>query len=118
VPRGSTVALWVSQPPQWHPLTTFSGVDDGRSVPFRILGHRWRVTYSMAFEGTCLLLVVCDGPSAEAVEPHNGIASGSFELNDGTHSEHVFNEGPGLFQLMVSGGRDAARWRMTVEDYY
>jgi hypothetical protein len=118
VARGSTVALWVSEPPRWRPLTTFSGIDDGRSVPFRILGRRWRVIYSMGYRETCVFLVVCDGPSAEAVEPHATTGAGSFELNDGTGSEHVFDSGPGLFQLAVSGGRDSARWRMTVEDYY
>ena len=51
--RGSALA---------HP-DDFSGVDDGRSVVFSILGRRWRVTYN-EYRGTCLLLFVCDGPSA------------------------------------------------------
>ncbi len=57
VPRGATVALDVTETPRWRALTSLSGVDDGRSVPFRILGSRWRVSYSMSYRGTCLLLV-------------------------------------------------------------
>jgi hypothetical protein len=117
-PRGSTVALSVSETPRWRALTTFSGVDDGRSVAFRILGSRWRVTYRMAFQGTCLLLVVCGGPSADARDLHSGSAFGGFELGEGELQTHIFNSGPGLYRLVVSGGRDSARWSMTVEDYY
>ena len=117
-PRGSTVALSISETPRWRALTTFSGLDDGRSVPFRILGSRWRVSYSMAYQGTCLLLFICEGPSAEAVNLNTGSAFGSFELGEGESQTHVFNSGPGLYRLVVSGGRDAARWSMTVDDYY
>jgi eukaryotic-like serine/threonine-protein kinase len=117
-PRGSTVALSISETPRWRALTTFSGVDDGRSVAFRILGSRWRVSYSMAYQGTCLLLFICEGPSAEAVKLNAGSAFGSFELGEGESQTHVFNSGPGLYRLVVSGGRDSARWSMTVDDYY
>jgi serine/threonine-protein kinase len=116
--RGSTVALSVSETPRWRALTSFSGVDDGKSVPFRILGSRWRVSYSMAFRGTCLLLFICEGPSAEAVDLHGGSGSGSFELSEGESQTHVFTSGPGLYRLAVSGGRDSARWSITVDDYY
>ncbi len=118
VPRGSTVALSVSETPYWHPLTTFSGVDDGQSVPFRILGSRWRVTYSMAFRGTCLFIVVCGGPSTKARNLAGGSTAGGFELEEGESETHTFTSGPGLYRMMVSGGRDSARWSMTVEDYY
>ena len=64
VPNGSTVTLTVAAAPQWRALTSFSGVDAGQSVPFRIRGHRWRLAYTMSYERTCLLLVVCEGPSA------------------------------------------------------
>jgi hypothetical protein len=72
----------------------------------------------MGYRETCVFLVVCDGPSAEAVEPHAATGAGGFELNEGASSEHLFNSGPGLFQVVVSGGRDSAHWRMTVEDFY
>jgi serine/threonine-protein kinase len=117
VPSGSTVALNVAEAPHWRALTSFSGVDDGRSVPFRILGKQWRVTYSMAYQGTCLLVLFCFGPSAEAQDLKNGSGFGGFELADGS-STHTFHGGPGLYRLTVSGGRDSARWSMTVDDYY
>jgi serine/threonine-protein kinase len=117
-PRGSTIALSVAETPVWRALTTFSGVDDGRSVAFHILGSRWRVTYSMSFQGTCLLLVVCGGPSAEARNLQSGAGAGGFELEEGESQAHVFNSGPGTYRLLVSGGRDSARWSMTVEDDY
>ncbi len=118
MPRGSTVALSVAETPRWRPLTTFSGVNAGRSVAFRILGARWRVSYDMAFQGLCLLIVVCEGPSAEAVDLNTGSSFGGFELEEGRSQTHTFDSGPGLYNLVVSGGRDSARWSMTVEDYY
>ena len=117
-PRGSTVALSVAETPEWRTLTSFSGVDDGKSVPFRILGDRWRVVYDMAYKGTCLLLFVCDGPSAEARDENGGGSAGSFGLDEGEEKSHVFTGGPGLYRLVVSGGRDSARWSMSVQDYY
>ncbi len=118
VRHGSTVALSVAEAPRWRALTSVSGVDDGHSVPFRIMGNRWRVSYSMAYEGTCLLLLVCLGPSAEAQNLETGTSFGGFELAEGSSETHTFNSGPGLYRLDVSGGRDSARWSMTVEDYY
>jgi hypothetical protein len=118
IPRGSTVALSVSEAPSWRPLTTFSGVDNGQSVPFRILGSKWRVTYSMSYQGSCLLLVVCFGPSAEARNLHSNSTFGGFELGEGESLTHTFSSGSGLYSLHISGGRDSARWSMTVEDYY
>ena len=94
-PRGSTVGLSIAETPEWRTLTSFSGVDDGSSVPFRILGDRWRVVYDMSFEGTCLLLVICDGPSAQASSLSGGGSGGSFDLGDGEDQSHVFTSGPG-----------------------
>ncbi len=118
VPRGSTVALSVAESPHWRALTSFAGVDGGRSVPFRILGKRWRVSYSMDYEGSCTLLLVCFGPSAEAIDLRSDASAGDFELGEGDSQTHTFDSGPGLYRLLVSGGHDAARWSMTVEDYY
>ncbi len=117
-PRGSTVALSVAEEPHWRALTSFSGVDDGRSVAFRILGKRWRVAYSMSYTSTCLLLVVCLGPSAHAQNLNTDASVGSFDLGEGSSQTHTFDTGPGLYQLAVSGGHDPAKWSMTVEDYY
>ncbi len=117
-PHGSTVALSVAETPQWRTLTTFSGVDDGHSVPFRIEGSQWRVTYSMSYEGSCLLLLVCFGPSAAASNLKSGQSFDGFDLSSGSSHAHVFDSGPGLYRVNVSGGKDSARWAMTVQDYY
>jgi eukaryotic-like serine/threonine-protein kinase len=118
VARGSTIALSVAEAPRWRVLTSFSGVDSGHSVPFRILGGRWRVSYSMDYEGTCTLLVVCFGPSAQVEDLETGSSFGSFELGEGPSETHIYGSGPGLYRLDVSAGHDAARWSMTVADYY
>jgi eukaryotic-like serine/threonine-protein kinase len=118
VPRGSTVDLNVAEAPRWRPLTTFSGIDDGHSVPFQIRGKQWRVRYSMSYVGTCLLIFTCFGPSAEARDLHDNSTFGGFELGEGSSQTHVFADGPGLYRLEVNGGHDSARWSMTVEDYY
>jgi serine/threonine-protein kinase len=118
VPHGSTVGLSVAETPRWRTLTTFSGVDDGHSVPFRIEGSQWRVTYSMSYEGSCLLLLVCFGPSAKASNLKSGESFDGFDLSPGSSHAHVFDSGPGLYRVNVDGGEDSARWAMTVQDYY
>jgi hypothetical protein len=118
VARGSTIALNVAEAPRWRVLTSFSGVDSGHSVPFRILGSRWRVSYSMDYEGTCTLLVVCFGPSAQVEDLETRSSFESFELGEGPSETHIYGSGPGLYRLDISGGHDAARWSMTVADYY
>jgi serine/threonine protein kinase len=117
-PHGSTVALSVAETPRWRTLTTFSGVDDGHSVPIRIEGSQWRVTYSMSYEGSCLLLLVCFGPSAKASNLKSGESFDGFDLSPGSSHAHVFDSGPGLYRVNVDGGEDSARWAMTVQDYY
>ena len=119
VPSGSTVTLTIAQAPQWRALTSFSGHDDGQSVPFRIRGHRWRLSYRMSYERTCMFLLVCEGPSAAAEELPSGSSFGEFELDEGSGTHfHVFDGGPGLYRVVVSGGHDPARWSATVEDFY
>lgn len=117
VASGSIVHVVLSSGPRWRALTTFSGVDNGQSVPFRILGSKWRVVYRMSYEGTCTLLVVCFGPSAEVDNLTTGSSFNGFELGEGETETHTFNSGPGLYRLTISGGHDSARWSMTVEDY-
>ena len=118
VPRGTTIDLSVTEAPHWRPLTSFSGSGGGRSVAFSILGRRWRVSYQMSYEGTCTLLLVCLGPSAQAHDEGSGASFGSFELSEGGPHTHVFERGPGTYRVEVSAGHDQARWSMTVEDYY
>jgi eukaryotic-like serine/threonine-protein kinase len=116
--RGAIVALSVAETPRWRTLTSFSGVNDGQSVPFRILGAKWRVVYHMAYVGTCTLLVVCFGPSAEVDNLRTSANFDQFELGEGGRETRTFTSGPGLYRLSISGGHDSARWSMTVEDYY
>jgi serine/threonine protein kinase len=116
--RGRHVSLSVAEQPRWRTLSTFSGVGSGHSVPFQIEGRRWRVTYSMSYDGSCLLLVVCFGPSAHTTNLHSGESLESFDLSSGSAHGHTFDSGPGLYEVTISGGHDAARWSMTVQDYY
>ena len=115
---GSTVALHVAEAPRWRELTGFSGVDDGESVPIQILGGKWKIAYHMSYEGSCTLLLVCFGPSAEVEDLHSGSTFDSFELGEGESETHTFDSGPGLYRLKVSGGHDSAHWSMAVYDYY
>ena len=115
---GSTVALHVAEAPRWRELTGFSGVDDGESVPLQILGGKWKIAYHMSYEGSCTLLLVCFGPSAEVEDLHTRSTFDSFELGEGESETHTFDSGPGIYRLKVSGGHDSAHWSMTVYDYY
>jgi hypothetical protein len=115
---GSTVALHIAEAPRWRELTGFAGVDDGESVPLQILGGKWKIAYHMSYEGSCTLLLVCFGPSAEVEDLHTGSTFDSFELGEGESETHTFDSGPGLYRLKVSGGHDSAHWSMTVYDYY
>jgi serine/threonine-protein kinase len=118
VRRRSTVGLAVAEAPRWRPLTSFSGIDDGHSVPVQILGRQWRVNYEMSYSGTCLLLITCLGPSAEVLNLTTGSSSEGFELSEGSSESHTFRTGPGTYRLDVTGGDDRARWAMTIEDFY
>ncbi|HWC85142.1 MAG TPA: protein kinase [Solirubrobacteraceae bacterium] len=115
---GSTVALSVAEQPRWRPLTSFSGEAGGRSVPFRILGTRWRVLYSMSYQGTCTLIFFCSGPSARVLHPAGGGTVTQFGLGEGGDKTQVFTSGPGLYQIAVGPGGDTAKWSLQVEDYY
>ncbi len=117
-PRGSTIALDIVEAPRWRPLTSFAGVDDGHSVAFRIRGEEWRVRYNMAYEGTCLLIITCLGPSAQVRNLQSNATFGGFELNEGSSQTHVFKSGPGLYRVEVAAGHDAAQWSISVEDHY
>ena len=116
--RGRHVLLSVAEQPRWRTLTSFSSSGDGHSVPFQIDGRRWRVTYSMSYAGSCLLLVVCFGPSAQTTNLHSGESLEPFDLSVGSAHGHTFDSGPGLYEVTISPGHDAARWEMTVQDYY
>ena len=118
VAPGTTVELSVAEVPSWRSLTSFGGSDQDQSVPFRIRGRRWRVIYSMGYQGTCTLIFVCSGPTATLTDPHTGATLDSFDLNEGSDQRQAFKTGPGVYQLSVSPGSDTARWQITVQDLY
>ena len=111
----STVVLSVAEIPQWRPLSSFTG---GRSVPFRILGDRWRVLYRMSYQGMCTFIFFCSGPNARVADLGNGSTVAAFGLNDGSNETRTFDSGPGLYQISVTPGGDDADWSVEVEDYY
>ena len=118
-PPHTTVTLSVAEVPRWRPLTSFSGDGAGRSVAFGIRGDRWRVLYSMGWDGTCGLLgLFCSGPSAQVANPSTGATTGQFDLGSGSGQTQVFTSGPGVYQISVTPGSDNAHWSIEVEDDY
>jgi hypothetical protein len=94
-------------------------VADGRaSVPFTIRGSRWRIVYSMSYQGMCTFIVFCSGPSAQVADLRRSTTSGSFDLGEGDGQTRTFDSGPGLYQVKVSPGSDSASWSVQVQDYY
>ena len=112
---GSTVALTVAETPRWRPVTTFVGRASG---PFTIRGSRWRITYGMAFQGTCTWIVFCSGPSARIADLGAGAPVPGFGLSDGSPQTRTITSGPGRYEVQVTPGGDDARWTVTVEDWY
>lgn len=115
VPR-STVALQVAEVPQWRAVTALAGGAEPASTQFRIRGARWRIVYTMAYQGMCTFIFWCSGPQAQV---HRGASTvGSFGLNDGGRQTRTFSSGPGVYRVTISPGQDDANWRAWVEDYY
>jgi eukaryotic-like serine/threonine-protein kinase len=115
----SVVDLSVAEIPRWRPLTSFSSDGSGQSVPFRILGDRWRIVYNMGWDGTCGFLgLFCSGPDAQVTNTNSGANLSQFSLNDGSGQTQVFNSGPGVYQIAVTPGSDSANWSIQVDDDY
>lgn len=114
----STVRLSVAEQPRWRPLTSFAGGGAGQSVPFRIRGSRWRLVYSMAYDGTCAFIFFCSGPSARVINANSGATIDQFDLGSGSGQDQVFNSGPGVYQVAVTPGSDNAHWSVQVQDDY
>jgi PASTA domain len=112
------VTLLVAEVPQWRTVTSFSGDSGDSSVPFRIRGMRWRALYAMSYNGPCTFIIFCEGPSASAVDTASGRTVNQFDLNQGNEQTQVFGTGPGIYQLKVSPGLDAAQWSVDIQDYY
>lgn len=115
---GSTVSLSVAETPQWRMITSVDGDGPGRSVPFRIRGDRWRIVYSMGYDGMCTFIFFCSGPSARVATLAGGSPAKGFDLNEGHNQTQEFDSGPGVYQVAVSPGSDSAHWSMQIEDYY
>ena len=119
VAKDSIVSVTLSDgppPPRWRALTSLSGIGDGKSVPFKIRGARWRVIYTMSYEGRCTLLLVCFGPNAQARRLPAEDRVDSWDLDEGSDRVRTIASGPGVYQLEVSGGDDRARWSARIED--
>jgi serine/threonine-protein kinase len=112
----SSVTLFVAETPSWRSVTSFSGQ---HSVPFKIRGSQWRIVYQMTYNGTCDLVVICNGPSAQVLGVGATDSTNvSFDLNDGATQARVFKSGPGVYQIAIKPGWDSAHWSVTVEDWY
>jgi hypothetical protein len=114
----SRIRLSVAETPRWRPLTSFSGAASGNSVPFRIRGTRWRIVYSMGYDGICSLVFICSGPSAQVTNVTTGAPVSHFDLNEGGGQTQVLSAGPGIYRISVSPGSDSAHWSVSVQDDY
>ena len=114
-PAHATIGLSVAETPQWRPVARFSGRDSG---VFHISGDRWRVVYSMGFQGTCTWIFFCSGPTARVTAAGTGRTVRGFGLLNGTGQTQTFATGPGSYEIRVSPGGDAANWSIEIDDYY
>ena len=112
------VSLNVAEVPQWQPITSLTGSGQSTSAQFRVRGTRWRIVYTMGFQGTCTFIFFCSGPHVEADNVGSGSTVDSFGLSDSGRQTHTFDTGAGTYELTVSPGDDTARWQVWVEDYY
>jgi hypothetical protein len=115
---GATVTLSVAQTPRWRALTSFSGEDTGRSVPFKVRDTRWRIVYTMAYKGTCSLIFICSGPSAHVANLSGGEDPHGFDLNEGNNQIWTFDSGAGVYQVTITPGDDNARWSVQIQNYF
>lgn len=113
-----SVTLSVAETPTWRPLTSLSGSSAGHTVPFRIIGTRFRVVYHMSFDGMCTFIFFCSGPNAQIANLRSGATVSQFGLQDGGTQTKVVQSGAGLYQLSITPGSDTASWSLEVDDYY
>ena len=71
----------------------------------------------MRYEGDCSFFLVCFGPSADITRV-GADRIDNFDLHEGNSETHEVSSEPGIYQVTVSAGRDAASWSMRVQDYY
>jgi hypothetical protein len=113
-----SVALNVAEVPRWQPVTSLAGSGQTTAAQFHIRGTRWRIVYTMGYQGTCTFIFWCSGPGADVVRAASGSSVSSFGLSDGGRQVRDFDTGPGDYRLRISPGSDTARWSAWVEDYY
>ena len=87
-PRGSAVTLNVAEVPHWQALRSIAGGGHAQTIRFHVRGPRWRVVYTMGFEGTCTWVVFCSGPNATVTNTVTGAKTG-FGLSDGGRRTRV-----------------------------
>ena len=108
----------MAETPQWKAVTSFSGENAGRSVPFKVLGTQWRIVYTMGYKGTCELIFICSGPNAHIANLGGGDDPHGFGLDEGTNHIWTFDSGSGIYQVTITPGSDNARWSAQIQDYY
>ncbi|GAC1436622.1 MAG: hypothetical protein NVSMB51_08370 [Solirubrobacteraceae bacterium] len=111
---GSTVRLLVAEPARLRRVTSFSGP---ASAAFRIRGRRWRLRYTMRYDGRCLLVLVCFGPKASVSGP-GGARVAQFDLSEGSGGHSFESAAPGVYRVTVTQGRDRAHWHFDAQDFY
>ncbi len=114
---GQAVALNVAETPHWQPIASLSGSGQSQRVRFAVRGPRWRLLYTMSYQGTCTLIFFCSGPQAGVTNLSSGETAG-FGLSDSGRQAHPFGLGAGDYELKLTPGSDTARWTVWVEDYY
>jgi eukaryotic-like serine/threonine-protein kinase len=114
----ATVALSVAEVPQWRGVTSFSGLANGHSVPFRIRGTQWRMVYDMGYRGACSFIFICSGPSATVTNADTGAKVQHFDLDEGRARVWTFKSHPGVYEITITPGSDNAAWSVRVQDYY
>jgi eukaryotic-like serine/threonine-protein kinase len=112
------VGLVVAETPSWRTVTSFTGDGPGSSGTVPVRGERWRLVYTMAFQGTCNLIFWCSGPSAQVLRLSGGSAIDQFGLQDGGQRTREFRSGPGQYEILIASGSDDARWSVQVQDLY
>ena len=113
-----SVRLDVAEMPRWQSVTSMAGSSETTSTTVHIHGTRWRLVYTMGFQGTCTFIFWCSGPNAKVDNVSSGSTVSSFGLSDGGRQTKVFDTGPGTYRVSVSPGSDTAGWQVWVEDYF
>ncbi len=72
----------------------------------------------MSYQGTCTLIIFCNGPTAKVNQLPGTTTIDQFGLSSGTAQTRSFQSGPGVYQVLVTPGSDQAGYSIAVQDYY